>query len=83
MSRSKTCEHCVHFYPQESLGISGPDTPGGLCRRFPPMPMLVQQAGPIVGGAASVGISGVYPPVDVDNTCGEFEADTRTAMLDS
>ncbi|MCH8059339.1 MAG: hypothetical protein IIA11_02660 [Proteobacteria bacterium] len=66
MSRSKTCEHCVYFYPNDTI------PPQGMCKRFPPVPMIMQQPANILG-AGGIGMAGVNPPVDADNTCGEFK----------
>ena len=68
MSRPKTCAHCEHFLPNERSN----HTEGGICRRFPPVPMLMQQPASIMG-AGGVGMAGVSPPVDKDYSCGEWK----------
>lgn len=69
MSRAKTCEHCEHFLPNE---VTTTGAQGGLCRRFPPVPMLMQQPATVLG-AGTVGMAGVSPPVDKDYSCGEWK----------
>lgn len=78
MSRPKTCEHCEHFLPNDQ---NGGGRPGGICRRYPPMPMLMQQGATVLGGATGgIGMAGVSPPVDADYTCGEWK-DAKTLTL--
>ena len=66
--RSKTCAHCFHFRPNDE----GTGLKGGICTRFPPVPMIMQQPANILG-AGTVGMAGVNPPVNDDHTCGEFQ----------
>jgi len=76
MSKRKTCEHCAHFLSNDGKdGMSG-----GICRRFPPVAMLMQQPNTILG-AGAVGMAGVSPPVDDHYTCGEFQVATELAIV--
>ena len=68
MTQSKICNNCKHFHPSEQNNGSQ----AGQCRRFPPVPMLLQQQ-PTVLGAGSVGMAGVSPPVHPDFFCSEFD----------
>lgn len=68
MSREKICEHCAYFLANERTDGSA----GGVCRRYPPIPMLLQQPGNIMQ-PSTVGMAGVSPPVSPDYTCGEFQ----------
>ena len=68
--REKICAHCCHFHPSAKALPKG--TGGGLCKRFPPAPMIMQQPATILGAGAA-GMAGINPPVDADNTCGEFK----------
>lgn len=72
MSRSKTCEHCAYFLA---------DAAGrGMCRRYPPVPMIMQQPATVLGGGG-VGMAGVSPPVDPTYSCGEFRDATPLAAV--
>ncbi len=68
MSRSKTCEYCAYFLGNERSDGSQ----GGICRRYPPVPMIMQQPGAAILGGSAVGMAGVSPPVDPTYSCGEF-----------
>jgi len=48
---------------------------GGCCWRFPPVPVMMQQAGVI--GCDSYGVAGMQPPVTPDHSCGEFSRPKR------
>lgn len=77
MSKEKICEHCAYFLGNERSDGSQ----GGVCRRYPPVPMIMQQPGSAILGAGTVGMAGVSPPVDPTYTCGEFtELVTLTAV---
>lgn len=77
MNKEKICEHCAYFLGNERSDGSQ----GGICRRYPPVPMLMQQSGAQILGGAAVGMAGVSPPVDPGYTCGEFrELVTLTAI---
>ena len=67
MSKTRTCASCAHFRPSEQNNGGQ----AGQCRRFPPVPMLLQQQ-PTVLGAGTVGMAGVSPPVHPGFSCGEF-----------
>ena len=69
MSKTRTCASCAHFHPNERSDGSQ----GGICRRFPPVPMIMQQNATVLG-AGPVGMAGVSPPVDPDFSCGEFDS---------
>lgn len=76
MSKPKICEHCAYFLGNERSDGSR----GGVCRRYPPVPMIMQQPATVLGGAVA-GMAGVSPPVDPTYTCGEFnELVTLTAV---
>lgn len=74
MSRSKVCAHCAFFLQNERTDGSQ----GGICRRYPPVPMILQQS--TIAAAGTVGMAGVSPPVDPGFTCGEFQ-DAATMSL--
>jgi len=69
MSNPKTCAHCAHFLASQKVT-------GGICRRYPPVAMLLQQTPSFLGAGAMdiprTGMAGVSPPVDLDHTCGEW-----------
>lgn len=69
MSNQKTCAHCVHF-------LDNPEITGGVCRRYPPVAMMMPQPAGILG-AGSVGMAGVNPPVNPEHTCGEWRVGSR------
>ena len=66
--RAEICAHCISFRPNDkSTGVGG-----GICTRFPPVPMLMPKQQPILG-AGTVGMAGVNPPVNDAHTCREFK----------
>lgn len=78
MGKPKICGNCVHFLPNpEQTGSNGAESnQSGMCRRFPPTPMIMQQnpSGLVKPGRAQpIGMAGICPPVTVGFTCGEFK----------
>lgn len=69
MSKTKTCAYCEHFRPNDRSD----GTQAGICMRFPPVPMILDRMGTVVGGGGAVGMAGVSPPVDPGFSCGEFK----------
>ena len=55
-----TCERCRHWH---ELTESRDQERRGICRRYPPVPFVMED-----------GLSSEYPPVEIDDTCGEFGA---------
>lgn len=79
MSRSKICAHCFHFRPNDDS--TEDHVIAGMCTRFPPVPMILQQP-PNILTTAAVGMAGVNPPVVPGHTCGEF-LDSQPLTLDA
>lgn len=80
MSKPKNCARCLYFHLVEARKGH---VLQGQCRRFPPVPMIIEQPGTVLNTSQRVGMAGISPPVDIEFCCGEFKrADRPTAAID-
>lgn len=79
MKDSENCGNCA-FYRANERTLA--DIESGICRRYPPIPMILSPATSLLGPSAGVGMAGVSSPVDADFGCGEFKAATVEAAND-
>ena len=60
------CETCLYYVVPD-----GQTAETGLCHRYPPKPIPVQQ--PTLTGAMGLGVHGILPPVQAGGFCGEHQ----------
>ena len=66
MLSSSVCANCKYFLS------NGDESGGGQCRRRPPTPLVVPQKHAMTGEITG-GVMSVHPPVDANQTCGEWD----------
>jgi hypothetical protein len=64
-----TCISCRHYFKP----LNGP-AGQGMCRRYPPMPVLIGMVQPkIAGQSPQPVVNGFFPPQSDGGTCGEYQ----------
>lgn len=75
---TNSCKNCMHYQFQLKMKDG---SKGGVCKRFPPHPVMLQQVAPPQGGLQMPQqqpqimhtLQGFFPPVSENEFCGEWE----------
>ena len=59
-----SCGTCLYWFHEQ------PENPAGLCRRYPPIPLLIGMQN-IHGQPANAITQSAFPPITADGWCGE------------